>query len=337
MKSGLRGGKPRDMATFKKGGMKPKVSKEIEMPLPGGGSMEMEMPMRKMAKGGMTSRGAGAAQRGYDYNIYAKGGKVKKYAEGGDTGFNPSNSGGEGGIREYTFADIKRFFGGKSEEPKATPKAAPKAAEDEGTPNSRERISGVPVLQGVDTAAPPVRRPTQQQQRMARRAAPGPGFLPSDQAVTGPARSRIPRPMSDAEREAEQPDLSPRPRISARAEPSSRSEFMPEPRSSSDYTPEPMSPGFRPPSYRAPGSGTGGMSEADIMRASRAAQAPYSRSPRAPESEVMRTLRRAIHGDERAREMEARGYAKGGSVKMAGGGSCRGMGAATRGGKYKIK
>ena len=30
-------------------------------------------------------------------------------------------------------------------------------------------------------------------------------------------------------------------------------------------------------------------------------------------------------------------YAKGGKVKMAGGGSCRGMGAAQRGGKYTIK
>lgn len=44
MKSGLRGGKPRDMST--------------------------------MSHGGKTSRGAGAAQRGYNYNLYAEGGKV---------------------------------------------------------------------------------------------------------------------------------------------------------------------------------------------------------------------------------------------------------------------
>ena len=50
MKSGLRGGKPRDMATFKKGGV---------------------------------SRGAGASKKGFDYAIYKKGGKVKKYADGG--------------------------------------------------------------------------------------------------------------------------------------------------------------------------------------------------------------------------------------------------------------
>jgi len=30
-----------------------------------------------------TSRGAGAAQRGYDYKVYKKGGKVRKYADGG--------------------------------------------------------------------------------------------------------------------------------------------------------------------------------------------------------------------------------------------------------------
>jgi len=30
-----------------------------------------------------TSRGAGAAQRGYEYKVYKSGGKVKKYAEGG--------------------------------------------------------------------------------------------------------------------------------------------------------------------------------------------------------------------------------------------------------------
>jgi hypothetical protein len=30
-------------------------------------------------------------------------------------------------------------------------------------------------------------------------------------------------------------------------------------------------------------------------------------------------------------------FRKGGSVKMAGGGTCRGMGAATKGGKYTIK
>lgn len=67
-------------------------------------------------------------------------------------------------------------------------------------------------------------------------------------------------------------------------------------------------------------------------------EAPSTRTPRGPESNLMRTLRRAVHGEERAREMEARGYAKGGHVKkMASGGTCRGMGKATRGGDYKVR
>jgi hypothetical protein len=78
------------------------------------------------------------------------------------------------------------------------------------------------------------------------------------------------------------------------------------------------------------------MSEMDIMEASRATQAPYTRNPRRPEPEVMRNLRRAVHGADYARERESN-YAKGGGVKMASGGTCRGMGAATKGGKYTIK
>lgn len=73
MRSGLRGGKPRDMATFKKGG---------------------------------PSRGAGAAKKGFDYSIYKKGGKVKKYADGGEVGsVDPSK-----GVREYSWSDL---FGSK--------------------------------------------------------------------------------------------------------------------------------------------------------------------------------------------------------------------------------
>jgi len=283
MKSGLRGGKPRDMATFRKGGMKPKVSKEIEMPLPGGASMEMEMPMRKMAKGGMTSRGAGAAQRGYDYNIYKKGGKVKKYAEGGDTGFDPSK-----GVREYSFSDL---FGRKK-----APESKAAAMDDINTKAQREvdkareksdsSSGGVDPLQGVDTAPA--------------RASSAPRATPSAPS----------RPSAQERRRAM--------RVSPRAEPTARSEEI-----SGRYSP-------------MRGDQGGGMSEEDMAMLSRASSARM-RNPRPVEPEVMRNLRRAIHGEERAREMEAGGYAKGGGVKMAGGGSCRGMGAATRGGKYSIK
>lgn len=98
--------------------------------------------------------------------------------------------------------------------------------------------------------------------------------------------------------------------------------------------PPPAAPRIR----RAPTVQGGGMSEEDIVGASRATAAPFTRIPRGPESNLMRTLRRAVHGEERAREMEARGYAKGGHVKkMASGGTCRGMGKATRGGDYKVR
>ena len=62
MKSGMRGGKPRDMATFKKGG---------------------------------TSRGAGAAKKGFDYQIYAKGGGVKMAGGGSCRGMGAATKGGK--------------------------------------------------------------------------------------------------------------------------------------------------------------------------------------------------------------------------------------------------
>lgn len=144
MKSGLRGGKPRDMATFKKGG---------------------------------TSRGAGAAKKGFDYQIYAKGGGVKKYEDGGEV---------DREVRRPAFAT--------------------------------EML------------------PTAPQRRM---------------------RRRIPKP---------------------------------------------------PP-------------------------------PRPTDTEVMKDVVRDMTREERTRkaEMPSEIYRKGGGVKMAGGGSCRGMGAATKGGKYTIK
>jgi len=120
-----------------------------------------------------------------------------------------------------------------------------------------------------------------------------------------------------------------------------RASLPPRRRAARPALPEPM--GMQPrgmtPEERAQGYG-GGMSEEDIVRASRATAAPFTRIPRGRESNTMRTLRRAVHGEERAREMEARGYAKGGPIptkKMAGGGTCRGMGKATRGSDYKFR
>ena len=285
MKSGLRGGKPRDMATFKKGG---------------------------------TSRGAGAAKKGFDYQIYAKGGGVKKYAEGGATRkeYGGTESMPEWDVPQYSFSDIKKFFTGKSSAPASKvdeTKAIPD--EDTGKNMAMRRVADVPVMQGVE---PPAPRPSAPQRREAVRRS--------------PAQRRAMQMAVDA---AQPPGGSARPIYPDVSQPPGGSA-----RPRSDETPETESPGFRPqgPVMREGRRPLRDMeTDLAVMEASRAAQAPYTRIPRAREPEVMRILRRAVHGEERAREMEARGYAKGGKVKMAGGGSCRGMGAATRGGKYTIK
>lgn len=202
MKSGLRGGKPRDMATFKKGG---------------------------------TSRGAGAAKKGFDYAIYKKGGKVKKYEEGG-------------GVETRKYASFSDWMGdlfGKKKAADALDETTTRAIRE----TERARPAAAPEEdRETRRPAPGAARamlPTAQRARMQRRRPAGPGFLPSDEAVTGPRRSLLPRPMTPEERYYEQPDRS-----------------------------------------------------------------------ASPESAY---------------------YRKGGGVMMAGGGSCRGMGAAQRGGKYTIK
>ena len=203
--------------------------------------------MATFKKGG-TSRGAGAAKKGFDYAIYKKGGKVKKYADGGalrdkETGDyvrDPLT-----GTRQYaSFGDLMGDLFGK--------KKVPASAMDETTTRAiRETERARPAPEEdreTRRPAPGAARamlPTAQRARMQRRRPAGPGFLPSDEAVTGPRRSLLPRPMTPEERYYEQPDRSANP--------------------------------------------------------------------------------------------ESAYYRKGGGVKMAGGGSCRGMGAAQRGGKYTIK
>lgn len=105
----------------------------------------------------------------------------------------------------------------------------------------------------------------------------------------------------------------------------------------------PREPRDMSPFERALGS-QGGMSEEDIVRATRASQARMRTPEPIRESAFMRNLRRGIMGPEYAAEAETRAsrgytprYAKGGTVKKAQGGTCRGMGAATRGGNYKFR
>lgn len=283
MRSGLRGGKPRDMATFKKGGI---------------------------------SRGAGASKKGFDYAIYKKGGKVKKYQEGGALPERDPQT----GTRQYAsfsdwMKDLKREFGGKSEKaeaPRATsnriqredlPAPSPGAFDpDRQAAMDREEASrrraAAPVEDRETRRPDPASEslPTAQQARMRRRRAAGPEFLPTDQAVTGPSRSRIPRPMSEEERAAEQPALSPRPRTNV------------------------------PSVVRRPRSAPRSLEERiDDMRTENMYSGVYYGAP--GQSMSLRT-KEGVYVPV---------YRKGGGVKMAGGGSCRGMGAAQRGGKYTIK
>ncbi len=267
MRSGMRGGKPRDMATFKKGG---------------------------------TSRGAGAAKKGFDYATYKKGAKVKKYADGGairakETGDylrDPLT-----GTRQYaSFSDLMGDLFGRKKVPASamdeTAKRAIRETERDRPAPEEDRETRRPA-----PGAARAMLPTAQQARMQRRRAAGPESPPTDQAVTGRSRSRIPRPMSEEEREAEQPDLSPRPRTPQNSQPQ----------------------------------------RTDPYAAERAARGNYI----LPRDVFDRTQTVFPSRDDlidfQRRATKSTNYAKGGTVKKAGGGSCRGMGAAQRGGKYTIK
>jgi len=254
MKSGLRGGKPRDMAT--------------------------------MSHGGKTSRGAGAAQRGYDYDVYRKGGKVKKYAEGNKVTEYGRSRGTESmpewDVPQYSFSDL--FGKKKAQETKPTAVEKP-ALETPKSDDRGETYAGVPVFQGVEPAPTPAPRPS------------------------------APTPSQQRRRAA----MTPQPSRAA------------------------------PANYRVVEDELGGRNDLRLNPAQRAAaERRYGRATLDPDS-FMNRMRRAINPDAmqgRIRESSglarAKGgtipkYAKGGKVKMASGGTCRGMGAATKGGKYTIK
>jgi len=304
--------------------------------------------MATFKKGG-TSRGAGAAKKGFDYQIYAKGGGVKKYAEGGATRkeYGGTESMPEWDVPQYSFSDIKKFFTGKSSAPASKvdeTKAIPD--EDTGKNMAMRRVADVPVMQGVE---PPAPQPSAQQRREAVRRS--------------PAQQRAMRMAQRAVPEVETPGFRP-PRVSNVTPEAETPGFRP-PRVS-NVTPETESPGFRPQGPvmregRRPLRETE-VSDLDVMEASRAAAGRETPpiNPRASEfrslspAERERRLRAMTPGQRREamrlygpaevdpdsfgyRYRRTMGYAKGGKVKMAGGGSCRGMGAATRGGKYTIK
>ena len=239
--------------------------------------------MATFKKGG-TSRGAGAAKKGFDYAIYKKGGSIKKYQEGGalrdpatgDYLRDPST-----GTRQYAsfgdwMKDLKREFGGKSEKAEA-PKS--RAAADDITPlTTEERVEA--------------QRPYQQVTRASTMEG-GAGDRIRQEAIDREAA----RARARSARRAPMPPP-PAPRVGGGMPSEARDEMM---RSVSRI--DPMSFGQR------------------FRRTMRGEPEPSIPAP----------------GSTGPRRVAGEAYAKGGKVKMAGGGSCRGMGAAQRGGKYTIK
>ena len=236
------------------------------------------------------SRGAGAAQRGFEYDVYRKGGKVKQYAKGGETVKEYGMSRGtesmpEWDVPQYSFSDL--FGRKKAEAP--TPKPISEERQ-EGIDAAKEAGYREPIrAKAEDLPAPSRSTPSQQRRRAA--------MIPqSSRAAVTPVPSRA-----------------------------------------------------APVNLLAGEDELGGRSDLRLNPAQRAAaERRYGRATLDPDS-VMNRMRRAINPDAmqgRIRESSglarAKGgtipkYAKGGKVKMASGGSCRGMGAATKGGKYTIK
>lgn len=228
--------------------------------------------MATFKKGG-TSRGAGAAKKGFDYAIYKKGGKVKKYEEGG-------------GVETRSYASFGDWMGdlfGKKKVPasamdetttraiRETERARPAADED------REIRRPAPTSESLPTAPRPRSRPSAQQRRMAARRQTDYDTMARDVAEGG-------GPMDLRGREE-----------------------------------------------RTRESQARGVGDDPILAAEAAARARQAAMGIGDDPTLARE-RRA-----RARQAAMGIYAKGGVVKKAQGGSCRGMGAATRGGKYTIK
>jgi len=327
MKSGLRGGKPRDMATFKKGGMKPKVSKEYEMPLPGGGSMEMEMPMRKMAKGGMTSRGAGAAQRGFNYNIYAEGGKVDSRKgrvrafdlEGREIPWPPSKE----DYSKPPAGKIEYDEGGK----RIRAYDRDTGAEVEWPP-ARRNMDKPPVNLRKDTGKPISASPNREYAKggKVKKYESGGGVETGSYASFSDWMKDLGKGLGGGKKASEAAAMD---EVNAKAQ---REVDRAREKSESDAGTELRSASKPRATESMPTRPTS-------QQRRMARRAPPPAPPRPSDTDVMQDILKDMVREERVRkaEMPSEIYRKGGGVKMAGGGSCRGMGAATKGGKYTIK
>ena len=257
MKSGLRGGKPRDMATFKKGGV---------------------------------SRGAGAAKKGFDYAIYKKGGKVKKYQEGGALPERDPQT----GTRQYaSFSDwMGDLFGKKKEAPKADtskPRDLRPASSYEDSDDARRREGSAGGPAGPRALAERAPRPSEYYDRTVSNAPPPP-----------PPAPRPARPLQSAAQR----------RIAARRR-----------QDQETMARDVAESGMRNDPRAQLRTALENEADARLQQAQGVGDDPILAAAAAA----------------RRRQIASGLYAKGGKVKMAGGGSCRGMGAAQRGGKYTIK
>jgi hypothetical protein len=224
------------------------------------------------------SRGAGAAQRGFEYDVYRKGGTVKKYASGGS-------------MKSIPQSEEER----KAEQPsylyEKTPSRFEKMTSDIFTrvPSTLKGLGedirhvGGNLSNAAKTAAP-----TAAEKELARKRS-----TPSTGAFRKGGKIKKYAEGGEVDREVRRPVFA--------------KEMLP----------------TRPTSQQ--------------RRMAR--RAPPPAPPRPSDTDVMRDILKDMTREERVRkaEMPSEIYRKGGGVKMAGGGTCRGMGAATKGGKYTIK
>jgi len=227
-----------------------------------------------------TSRGAGAAQRGYDYKVYKKGGKVRKYAEGG--GIDRTHE-----TRAMRFSDL---FGSKKEEPKEAPSRAAPA----NLLTGEDELGGRPDLKSKSEVRETSR--------------PGPGAAKAELPTRRPSQSAAQRRMAARRRQDQETMARDVAEGSGRDFPQLERERR--------------------------------VRESSAMNA--------GADPTLDRETVARYRQEMGVGDDpilareaAARRRQAAGgmYAKGGAIKKyaSGGSVCRGMGAATKGGKYKIK
>jgi hypothetical protein len=332
------------------------------------------------------SRGAGAAQRGFEYDVYRKGGKVKKYAEGGKVDSR------KGRVRAFDL-EGREIPWPPSKEDYSKPPAG-KIEYDEGGkrirgydkdtdaeiefPPSRRNMDKPPVNLRKDTGKPISASPNREYAKggKVKKYELGGAIDPSyvdDPRYTHliprttkqiPTNVQVSRPVgkfvSGAAKNTGSSDTEKMKGILDHMKLENKVK-----RRIKDYE-EPLHTfiqrerGGRYERDYAKGGKVkkyeeGGEVDREVRRPAfakemlptrptsqqrrMARRAPPPAPPRPSDTDVMKGIAKDMTREERVRkaEMPSEIYRKGGGVKMAGGGTCRGMGAATKGGKYTIK